>query len=167
MGFRKGETGMPAPPFGIFAGAQAVTLATQDSKQDPKQDPTQVPAQRTNERAIPVLETARLRLRAPRRGDVKAIVRLAGDRRVAENTARVPHPYTAGDAEEFIAAVNRQDGEASFMITLAGEPVGACGVEPRDSGAEIGYWLGMPFWGRGYATEAVRADRSRFRRSRP
>ena len=43
------------------------------------------------------------------------------------------------------------------MIALNGEPIGAAGVEPRDSGAEIGYWLGAPFWGRGYATEAVRA----------
>jgi RimJ/RimL family protein N-acetyltransferase len=117
----------------------------------------QVPAQGPDTRVIPVLETARLRLRAPYRDDVKAIVRFAGDRCVAENTARVPHPYTASDAEEFIAAVNRQDGETTFMITLAGEPVGTCGVEPRDSGAEIGYWLGAPFWGRGYATEAVRA----------
>ena len=130
-----------------------MTLATQDSKQEP----TQVLAQRTNERGIPVLETARLRLRAPHRGDVKAIVRLAGDRCVAENTARIPHPYTASDAEEFIAAVNRQDGEATFMIMFAGEAVGACSVEPRDGGAEIGYWLGVPYWGRGYATEAARA----------
>jgi RimJ/RimL family protein N-acetyltransferase len=133
-----------------------MTLATEDSKQDFMQDPTQVPAPRSP-RAIPVLETARLRLRAPRRGDIKAIVHLAGDRGVAENTARIPHPYTASDAEEFIAAINRQDGETTFMITLAGEMVGACGVERCDSGAEIGYWLGTPFWGRGYATEAVRA----------
>jgi RimJ/RimL family protein N-acetyltransferase len=114
-------------------------------------------ARRPRERGVPVLDTERLRLRAPRRGDIKALVHLAGDRGVAENTARIPHPYMASDAEEFIAAINRQDGEATFMITLAGEMVGACGVERRDSGAEIGYWLGTPFWGRGYATEAVRA----------
>jgi RimJ/RimL family protein N-acetyltransferase len=130
-----------------------MTLATQN----PKQDAKQVLAPRQKERGIPVLETARLRLRAPHRGDVKAIVRFAGDRRVAENTARVPHPYTADDAEQFVAAANRQIGEATFMIALDGEPIGACGVEPRESGAEIGYWLGVPYWGRGYATEAVRA----------
>ncbi len=91
------------------------------------------------------------------RGDIKAIARLANDRRVAENTARIPHPYRADDAEQFIAAVNRQRRRSDFVITLDGEPIGVCGVELRESGAEIGYWLGVPFWGRGYATEAVRA----------
>ena len=60
-------------------------------------------------------------LRAPRRGDINAIVRLVNDRRVAENTARIPHPYGVDDAERFIAAVNRQDGEATFAITRGGE----------------------------------------------
>ncbi|HZC56952.1 MAG TPA: GNAT family N-acetyltransferase [Xanthobacteraceae bacterium] len=113
---------------------------------------TQVPAQRRGERCIPVLETARLTLRAPRLADVKAIVHFANDRRVAENTARIPHPYPADDAEQFIAAVNRRDGEATFAIVLKGEIIGMCGVEPRDGSAEIGYWLGAQYWNRGYAT---------------
>jgi hypothetical protein len=66
-----------------------MTLATQDSRQDLKQDPTRVPAPRSKQRAIPVLETARLRLRAPRHGDIKALVRLAGERGVAENYTAV------------------------------------------------------------------------------
>ena len=118
---------------------------------------TEVLVQRQEVRSVPVLETARLRLRAPRLADAKAIARFAGDRRIAENTARIPHPYTIDDAEQFIAAVNRQLGEATFVITLDDEAIGACGVEPRECGAEIGYWLGASHWGAGYATEAVRA----------
>lgn len=106
---------------------------------------------------LPVLETERLVMRAPQRGDIKTIVHLVNDRRVAENTARVPYPYGAGDAERFIAAINRQDGEATFAITRGGDLIGVCGVEPREHAPEIGYWLGAPHWGRGYATEAVRA----------
>jgi RimJ/RimL family protein N-acetyltransferase len=118
---------------------------------------TQVLAQQTEDDGIAVLETERLVLRAPRRGDAKAIARLAGDLRVAGNTLRIPHPYRLADAEQFIASVNRRDGEATFVVTLGGEPIGACGVDLREDGAEIGYWFGDPHWGRGYATEAVRA----------
>jgi RimJ/RimL family protein N-acetyltransferase len=96
-------------------------------------------------------------LRAPRSSDAEAIARLAGDRRIAGNTLRIPHPYSLADAEQFIAAINRQNGEATFVITLGDTLIGACAVDMRESGAEIGYWLGVPYWGQGYATEAARA----------
>jgi RimJ/RimL family protein N-acetyltransferase len=106
---------------------------------------------------VAVLETERLALRAPRRDDAKAIAALANDRRVAENTARLPHPYGIADAEQFIAAINQRHGEACFVVTLDAMPIGACGIDLREDGPEIGYWLGVPYWGRGFATEAVRA----------
>ena len=106
---------------------------------------------------IPALKTARLVLRAPSHSDVAAMVALAGDRRVAENTARIPHPYTAADAVGLLASVNQNGGETVFAIELDGALIGMCGLDRRQDGVELGYWLGVPFWGRGYATEAARA----------
>lgn len=107
--------------------------------------------------AVPALETERLVLRAPRADDAAAMTRLLADRRIAINTARIPYPYGIADAEQFAAAVNRLDGEATFVIALDAMPIGVCGVEPREGGPEIGYWIGVSHWGQGYATEAVRA----------
>jgi RimJ/RimL family protein N-acetyltransferase len=145
MGFEKGETGLPAPPFGFFAGARAMTLSEEVFAPTPRG------------RSIPVLETERLTLRAPRHEDVKAIALLANDRRIAANTARIPHPYGVDDAEQFIATVNKRDGEACFVITRDDRLIGACGIDPREDGVELGYWLGVSYWGAGYATEAARA----------
>ena len=106
---------------------------------------------------MPVLKTDRLVLRAPCAQDAPAMTRLLADRRVAINTARIPYPYGVDDAEQFIASVNRLDGEATFVVTLDDALIGACGVEPREGGPEIGYWIGVSYWGQGYATEAARA----------
>jgi len=110
------------------------------------------------ERSIPVLETKRLTLRAPTLKDAKAVAVLANDRRIAENTARIPHPYKLTDAENFIAGANKADGETVFLIVRNGTIMGACGVAVADPNApELGYWLGVPHWGQGFATEALHA----------
>ncbi len=110
-----------------------------------------------HDRGIPPLATERLTLRAPRCEDVKSMAVLANDRRVAENTARIPHPYTVDDAAQFVATVNRRDGEACFVMMLEGTLIGVCGLDLRDDGVELGYWLGRGYWGRGFMTEAARA----------
>jgi RimJ/RimL family protein N-acetyltransferase len=106
----------------------------------------------------PVLKTARLVLRAPVPDDAKALAAVMNDRRIAENTARVPHPYTLKDAETFIDTVT-SGSELSFLVTLTdGLVIGGCGVATiRADGPEIGYSIGVPYWGNGYATEAARA----------
>jgi RimJ/RimL family protein N-acetyltransferase len=111
------------------------------------------------ERSTPVLETERLVLRAPRLEDANAIATLINDRRIAENTARIPHPYSLADAHAFLDAVNRSPDEPCFLIALAdGTVIGGCGIVPSGGpDPEIGYWIGVPYWGHGYVTEAARA----------
>jgi len=117
-----------------------------------------VPSETLRENCIPVLETARLILRAPRLGDAKAIATLANDRHIAENTARIPHPYRLADAKDWIGGANKNQDEEQYVVTLAdGTLIGACGIEFRDDAPSLGYWLGQAFWRKGYATEAVRA----------
>ena len=118
----------------------------------------EIPSESFRERSIPVLETARLVLRAPRLGDAKAITALANDRQIAENTARIPHPYKLSDAKDWIGGANKNPDEEQYVITLPdGTLIGACGIECRDDAPALGYWLGQAFWRQGYATEAVRA----------
>jgi RimJ/RimL family protein N-acetyltransferase len=98
---------------------------------------------------IAVLQAKRLVLRAPRFEDAKQVAALVNDRRIAENTARIPHPYGTDDAKQWISAAIPHSG--AYVITIGGEIIGACGIEE----GELGYWIGVPFWGCGYATEAA------------
>ncbi|MEX0751524.1 MAG: GNAT family N-acetyltransferase [Xanthobacteraceae bacterium] len=117
------------------------------------------PAEAFREGGIPVLETQRLTLRAPDADDAKAVAVLANDIRIAQNTVRIPHPYALADAEAWLAKANTAAGEVTFLVTLNdGTIIGACGFDPRDGRTpELGYWFGVAYWGKGYATEAARA----------
>src|SRR2546422_9335732 len=102
------------------------------------------PSESFGERSIPVLATERLVLRAPCFEDARTIAALANDRRIAENTLRIPHPYGLADAQSFITAANASDGEIVFLIaTRGGNVIGGCGVcasrgGPPRSGAQVG-----------------------------
>jgi RimJ/RimL family protein N-acetyltransferase len=108
--------------------------------------------------------TERLLMRPLADTDAPIMERLAGDERVARFTARIPHPYPQGAAAKTIAEANRQveSGTAQlFAITLKEDPaslIGMIGLEDIGDGQiEIGYWLGVPYWGRGLMSEAAKA----------
>jgi len=112
----------------------------------------------------PNLETARLRLRPFTLADAGDVRRLAGERAVAEMTINLPHPYPEGAAEAWIASRPGTFASGKGMtwaITRreTGELIGAISLMDIAAGhqAEMGYWIGVPWWGRGYCTEAAAA----------
>lgn len=113
---------------------------------------------------LPDLSTPRLVLRALRDDDAPRIQLLANDRAVADTTRRLPFPYELKHAKDFLEferAERARGHQATFAIVSADplELVGVMGLglQPKDRTAELGYWLGQPFWGRGFATEAAAA----------
>jgi RimJ/RimL family protein N-acetyltransferase len=105
-----------------------------------------------------VLETERLTLRRPTLADVKAIARLANDRRIAENTRRLPHPYSQDHAVEFVRAMAADRRATVFLVENNHSPIGMVGIDWHAQDApELGYWLGVEHWGQGFGTEAARA----------
>jgi len=105
-----------------------------------------------------VLDTERLTLRRPTLADVRAISHLANDRRIAENTRRLPHPYLQDHAVEFVRGIATERRETVFLIESNHTPIGMVGIDWREPAApELGYWLGVEYWGQGFATEAARA----------
>ena len=92
--------------------------------------------------------------------DAPRVQALAGTREVYATTLNIPHPYSDGLAEQWIAshAVQFYAGKgATFAITLAEGLVGAIGlgIQPQHQRAELGYWVGAAYWNQGYCTEAA------------
>lgn len=101
------------------------------------------------------IATERLLLRPFRRSDATDFTQLAGDWAVASMTSDIPHPLTQQQARAWLKPGRN---EVRFAIELNGRLIGGAGYYRRRSGtAELGFWLGRAWWGRGYATEATTA----------
>lgn len=112
----------------------------------------------------PTIKTERLFLRPFNLEDAPEVQRLAGDKEIASTTLNIPHPYEDGLAEKWINSHKSafEDGKlVNFAIThrQEGYLIGAIGlnIDSRHEFAEMGYWVGRPYWGENYCTEAARA----------
>ena len=109
-----------------------------------------------------ILDLGEIAVRSFRPDDLAALCRYAGDREVSiQLRDRFPFPYTPEDGEKWLRAAVAQDPETAFAIASPEELIGGIGLELGSDvhlrTAELGYWLGRPFWGHGFATRAVRA----------
>ncbi len=107
----------------------------------------------------PQVVTNRLIMRAPRDSDIPALIELADNRHVAQMLARMPHPYREAEARSFLALSEFKRPGASYALTIAGTGtfIGCAALNVKDRGLELGYWIGEPYWKRGFATEAAHA----------
>lgn len=103
-------------------------------------------------------------LRSFQKTDIPTLTRYCNDIRVAQNLLLTPFPYTEKDAQdwlEMVAEATAKGERTSFALTITqtGEHIGNMGLRltPQHKRAELGYWIGPPHWGKGYATEAGRA----------
>ena len=99
-------------------------------------------------------------LRDWRRGDESALALHANNYKIWRNVRdRFPHPYSLEDAERWVEHARNEDPITNFAIVVEGVAVGGIGLIFHDDiyhrSAELGYWLGEAYWGRGLVTEAV------------
>lgn len=113
----------------------------------------------------PTLHTARLLLRPFALADAQDVQRLAGDKAIADTTANIPHPYLDGMAEQWIAT-HQERFETAELVNFAivqrdiGILIGAISLmnlSAHHKRGELGYWIGQPYWNKGYCTEAAQA----------
>ena len=105
-----------------------------------------------------VLETSRLVLREWSEADIPELLPLIGAREVAATTLRIPHPYEEKHARQFLASVAKENELRMAICRRSdGALIGGIGLHPEMAHlrAELGYWIGVPFWGNGYASEAA------------
>ena len=109
---------------------------------------------------MPDIETSRLKLRPYTDSDIPALVALLSAREIAATTLRIAHPYTEQHAREFlIHALNPDKLWLAITLRHDGQLCGGIGLmlKPEHQQAELGYWIGVPYRGHGYASEAARA----------
>ena len=110
-----------------------------------------------------LLETKRLILRPYEFPDADQVKNLAGDSRVSDTTLNIPHPYTIDMAREWISTHKIEWKERTGLVYAVtekgtGQLLGTVSlIEINESNAELGYWFGVPYWGNGYCSEAVKA----------
>ena len=129
-----------------------------------RQASTSPPAPPTMAKTPPQLQTRRLLLRAFSLADASRVRRLADDSAVASTTIHIPHPYADDMAEQWIQTQQERyekGHEVCFAVVLRSRNllIGTIGLRLnlRHSRAELGYWIGKPYWNRGYASEAADA----------
>lgn len=113
----------------------------------------------------PTIKTERLILRPFTLADAPEVQRLVGERDIASTTMHIPHPYEDGMAEEWIAAYQERfdrGEQVRFAITHREQDylIGAIdlfAIDSQHDKAELGYWIGKPYWNQGYCTEAASA----------
>ncbi len=112
---------------------------------------------------LPTLQTKRLILRPFTLEDAPEVKRLAGDKDIASTTLHIPHPYEDGMAEEWISK-HQEEFEKGEQVTFAivhreGKyligAIGLSSINMENETAEVGYWIGKPYWNQGYCTEAA------------
>jgi RimJ/RimL family protein N-acetyltransferase len=102
------------------------------------------------------ITTDRLVLTTPTLAHVPEMAVLANSKAIYEVLSRLPHPYAESDGVFFIENIARGETEFAWSILLQGQFIGTIGLHLLpDLLPELGYWLGEPFWGQGYATEAA------------
>lgn len=108
--------------------------------------------------AVQVLETTRLVMRPYTEQDIPELLPLIGAREVAATTLRIPHPYTQEDARRFLAGIDLNEKVwLGIWARTDGLLIGGVGLvlNAQHQNAELGYWIGVRYWGKGYASEAA------------